>query len=105
MTVTLFNNTNRMKVIPLPHATYCAALGKCVCMTIPGMKTKVASSLTIPAGEAATGIPEAVLRVPLVDRMVRKGELAVNQAPVKAQPALKLRPPKKPSRKKKRSAS
>ena len=83
MTVTLINKTNRMKVIPLPHNTYCAALGKCACVTLPGMKKKVASSLTIPAGEVIRDIPDAVLTVDQVIRMVRQGELVAKKTLLK----------------------
>ena len=79
MTTTLINKTNRMKVIPLPHNTYCEALGMCECVRLPGMKNKVASSLTIPAGGTVEDIPNAVLAVDQVARMVRRGELVAKQ--------------------------
>ena len=73
----LINRTNRMKVIPLPHQSYCKALGRCVCIQLAGMKGKIATSLTIPAGGTSKDLPDAVLQVPQVDRKVRRGELTI----------------------------
>lgn len=82
MTVTLINATRRMKVINLPHATYCAGLGACACDPFPAV-------LTLAAGESASGLDAAVLRVVDVAREVRSGELRVRR---------KTPPPKTSSR-------
>jgi hypothetical protein len=73
----LINRTNRMKVIPLPHHSYCKALGRCVCIQLAGMKGKVATSLTIPAGGTSKELPDAVLKVPQVERMIKRHQLEV----------------------------
>jgi hypothetical protein len=105
MSVTLKNKTHRMKVIPLPHRTYCAALGECACVALPGMKNKVASSLTIPAGEAVPDIPDAVLAVDQVIRMLRTGELDVQRTPKRNDTITKDLKKKRSGRKRKRNES
>jgi hypothetical protein len=77
MTVTIINKTNRMKVIPLPHKTYCEALGRCACVALPGMKRKVASSIVIPAG-GELEVEEAVMGVAQVVRLVKRGEVSAS---------------------------
>lgn len=72
MTVTLINATRRMKVINLPHATYCAAVGTCACDPFPAV-------LTLAAGESASGLDGAVLRVANIAREVRSGDLRVRR--------------------------
>ena len=80
MTITLINTTRRMKVINLPHDIYCAAAGKCACTPASGRAgRRIASSLTLPAGTATSGIDEAVLLVPEVARDVRAGDLRVRR--------------------------
>ena len=105
MSVTLKNKTRRMKVIPLPHKTYCAALGECACVALPGIKNKVATSLTIPAGESVPDIPDAVLAVDQVVRMVRRGELDAQRTPKGNDTIPKDLKKKRPSRKRKRNES
>jgi hypothetical protein len=94
----LINRTNRMKVIPLPHQSYCKALGRCVCIQLAGMKGKVATSLTIPASGTSKYLPDAVLKVPQVERMVKRHQLEVageNTTLDKAPPAGTKKKPKK----------
>ena len=80
MTITIINTTRRMKVINLPHDIYCAAAGKCACTPASGRAgRRIASSLTLPAGTATSGIDEAVLLVPEVARDVRAGDLRVRR--------------------------
>jgi len=80
VTITLINTTRRMKVINLPHDIYCAAAGKCACTPASGRAgRRIASSLTLPAGTATSGIDEAVLLVPEVARDVRAGDLRVRR--------------------------
>ena len=82
MSVTLINTTRRMVVLNLPHESYCKALGRCACTPHPLRENAtVASSLTIPAGQAVADLPEAVLSAPEVDRAVHAGELRVEQSP------------------------
>jgi uncharacterized membrane protein YhhN len=82
MSVALTNATRRMKVLNLPHATYCAALGRCACTPHPLVENAtVASSLTLAAGETVTGLPEAVLAAPDVNRAIKAGELRVQEVP------------------------
>ena len=78
MTVTLINATRRMKVINLPHDSYCAALGTCACVPRDGARA-LCSALTLAAGASAPGLDDAVLRVPDVARDVRAGELRVRR--------------------------
>ena len=85
MSVTLINTTRRMVVLNLPHESYCKALGRCACTPHPlREEATVASSLTIPAGQAVADLPEAVLSAPEVDRAVKAGELHVKQTPAPA---------------------
>ena len=95
MTITLINATRRMKVINLPHASYCEALGSCAC-TAEGDSKRMAASLTLPAGSRMTGIHEAVLQLPDVARDIRAGELRVRREVPPPQP--KSRPRKAPRR-------
>ena len=95
MNVTLVNTTRRMKVVNLPHDTYCKAIGRCACTDAGGRR--LAASLTLPAGSATEGIDEAALAVPALARDVRAGELRVRReaAPPPPQPEPG---PRKPSR-------
>ena len=91
MTVTLINTTRRMKVINLPHASYCEALGTCACTAGRGDRL-TASSLTLCAGSTTLGLHEAVLQLPDVARDIRAGELRVRRDVSPPQP--KSRPRK-----------
>jgi hypothetical protein len=80
MSVALTNTTHRIKVINLPHTSYCAALGQCACQTLPDRKeARVASSLTLPAGATIEGLSDAVLSVPGIARDIRAGEIRVQR--------------------------
>ncbi len=69
MTVTLINNSGRIKVFTLTHDHYCKALGWCECAgNIPG-------SLTIPAGARVTGLPKEVLEVPQIQKAIRARDI------------------------------
>jgi len=102
MTITLINATRRMKVINLPHASYCEALGSCACVARSGSKP-TAASLTLPAGSRTTGIHEAVLQLPDVARDIREGELRVRREVPPPQPKSRSRKaPRRTGRKKAR---
>lgn len=90
MTITLINATRRMKVINLPHASYCEALGTCACVASGGSKP-TAASLTLPAGSRTTGLPEAVLQLPDVAHDIRAGELRVRRDVPALQPKSRSR--------------
>ena len=90
MTITLINATRRMKIINLPHASYCEALGDCVCMARSDGKP-TAASLTLPAGSRTTGLHEAVLQLPDIARDIRAGELRVRREVPPPQPKSRSR--------------
>ena len=77
MTITLINATRRMKILNLPHETYCAALGACACVEVGGRR--LASSLTLAAGTSTPDLDDAVLWLPDVARDIRAGELRVRR--------------------------
>ena len=80
MTVMLKNTAGRMKVFNLPHDPFCLRAGTCACAELPGRPPRrLASSLTLPAGAEASGLPDAVLELPEVARAVRAGELRVRR--------------------------
>jgi hypothetical protein len=92
----LINKTNRMMVIPLPHHLYCEVLGRCMCIQLPGMKRNVATSLTIPAGGTSKDIPDAVLNVAQVARLLRQQKLEIaedNNTPSKSEKKKRKRRP------------
>ena len=97
MSVTLINTTRRMKVINLPHATYCEARGSCVCQTRGTQR--LAAALTLPAQGTATGLDDAVLGVPAVARAIRVGELRVRQESPASEPSAAEPTPENRSRK------
>ena len=98
MSVTLINTTRRMKVINLPHATYCEARGMCACQTRGAQR--LAAAITLPAQGSATGLDDAVLGVPAVARAVRVGELRVQHEAKAGEPPSPTDPtPKTRSRK------
>ena len=102
MTVTLINATRRMKVINLPHDSYCAALETCACTAHNGAGP-LASVLTLAAGASTTGLDEAVLLVPDVARDVRAGELRVRREVPPPKPSSRSRKaPRRSGRKKAR---
>ncbi len=81
MSITLINNTRRMKVFTLAHRWYCAVLGTCACTVIPGKEVRrIAASLTLCAGAVAENLPEAVLKVPEIEAAVLRGALTVRRA-------------------------
>jgi hypothetical protein len=98
VSVTLINTTRRMKVINLPHASYCEARGSCACQTRGAQR--LAAAITLPAQGSATGLDDAVLGVPAVARAVRVGELRVQQEAKAGEPPAPTDPtPKTRSRK------
>lgn len=102
MTITLINATRRMKVINLPHASYCEALGHCACAAGNSGKP-TAASLTLPAGSRSAGIHDAVLQLPDVARDIRAGELRVRREVPPPQPKSRSRKaPRRTGRKKAR---
>jgi hypothetical protein len=104
VTITLINSTRRMKVINLPHAVFCAAAGACACLPplVRGGR-RLASSLTLPAGSATTGLSEALLRVPEVARDLQSGELRLRREAADPRPTNPVRtPPRRAGRKSER---
>ncbi|HHH27243.1 MAG TPA: hypothetical protein ENK57_02685 [Polyangiaceae bacterium] len=99
MTVALINATRRLKVINLPHESYCAALGSCACGTLKSRP--IASSLTLTAGAVVTGLDDAVLTVPDVAIEVRAGELRVRREAPPPKPKNRSRKPQRRSGRKK----
>ena len=80
MSVTLINNTRRMKVFTLAHKWYCDARGACACKVVPGKEERrIAGSLTIPAGGIVENLPDAVLEVPDIKAAVTSGVLTVRR--------------------------
>ena len=79
MTLTLINRSGRCLGLNLPHARVCTA-GACGCtLTADRPPRRICRSLTLPAGHAATGLPEAVLAAPEVRAAVARGELEVRR--------------------------
>ena len=82
-----------MKVINLPHESYCKSAGKCSCakqtvtVVVQDPRTgernqvsrdkRIPSSLTLLSQETRKDLPEAVLEVPEVKRALRTGRLRV----------------------------
>jgi hypothetical protein len=82
VTVTLVNRQRRMVVLLLPHDSYCAAAGRCACVTVAGRDgVRVASSLTLAAEAARAGLPEAIVSVPDVVHGWRTGAIALRREP------------------------
>ena len=81
MTVALISTVRRLAVFVLPHAAYCAALGRCSC-TRRRDGTLLAAALTVPARARVSDLPEAVLAVPAIALAVRQGALRVEHSPI-----------------------
>ena len=79
MTVQLRNNERRLHAFLLPHARICAAVDRCVCVEHEGRR--FASSVTLPAGMQSPPLPDAVLHLPEVARLVKRGVLVVRRLP------------------------
>ena len=77
MTIQLHNNERRLHAFVLPHARICAAVGRCVCVEQEGRR--FASSVTLPAGMQSPPLPDAVLHLPEVARLVKRGVLVVRR--------------------------
>jgi hypothetical protein len=93
MSIVIKNMERRMRVINLPHETFCKAAGKCSCTretvttVVHDSKTgerspvsrvkRIPASLTILGLEAREGLPDAVLEVPEVKRALRAGRLRI----------------------------
>jgi hypothetical protein len=103
MSVTLINNTRRMKVFTLAHKWYCEARGACACKVVPGKEERrIAGSLTIPAGGIVENLSDAVLEVPDVKTAVASGALTVRR--VRSRRSRRVAPGKsKPTKSSKRS--
>lgn len=90
MTVTLTNTTRRLAVFLLPHDSYCAACGNCVC-TRRSDGVMLAGALTLPSARAVAALPDAILQVPSIKRALRCGELrAERQAPAPSNPSTEV---------------
>lgn len=93
MPVTIRNTERRMKVVNLPHESYCKGAGKCSCsketvtVVVQDPRTgerspvsrekRIPSSLTLLSMETRKDLPDAVLEVPEVKRALRAGRLRV----------------------------
>ena len=72
----LTNRTRRMLTFLLPHETYCEAHGECACVVVDlDRGTRVPSSLTLPAGEPARDVSDAVLTVREIAKAVKREEV------------------------------
>ena len=84
MSVSLTNTTHRMQIFHLLHGQYCAALGTCACVVLPGRESRrVAASFTLPARGTAAGLADAVLELAQVERAIRAGAIKVQRQPVR----------------------
>ena len=93
MAVTIRNMERRMKVVNLPHESYCKSAGRCSCekqtvtVVVQDPRTgerspvsrekRIPSSLTLLSQETRKDLPDAVLEVPEVKRALRAGRLRV----------------------------
>ena len=83
MSLTLINRSGRCLALNLPHAEVCTE-ARCFCVTLPGRPPRrVAGSITLPAGQALTDLPDALLGAAAVRALARSGELEVRHAPTK----------------------
>ena len=81
MTLTLENQSGRLRVYLLPHEPYCAALGRCACtFTSDRHSRRLASSLTLATG-VTVETEEAVLSVPEIASALRAGDLRLSRKP------------------------
>jgi len=81
--VTITNRTRRMKVFLLPHDLICKATGKCHCGISKTDKTRLISSLTIPAESRVVGLSQAILTLPEIQLAIKRGEIEIEQKPKK----------------------
>ncbi|WXH27959.1 hypothetical protein WA016_01891 [Myxococcus stipitatus] len=80
MSVALTNTKGRLLTFLLSHEGYCSACGECACSLQPGRGgRRLPSSLTLAAGVALAGLPEAVLQVASVAAAIRRGDVAVKR--------------------------
>ena len=83
MSLTLINRSGRCLALNLPHAEVCTE-ARCCGGTLPGRPPlRVAGSITLPAGQALTDLPDALLGAAAVRALARSGELEVRHAPTK----------------------
>lgn len=98
MTVTLVNRSGRCLGLNLPHEDVCSC-GQCFCATTPGRRPRrICLSLSLPAGHALAGLPEAYLAAREVRALVSRGELEVHRHQPKI-PATSAPQPKRARRK------
>lgn len=83
MSLTLINRSGRCLALNLPHVEVCTA-ARCSCVTLPGRPPRrVAGSITLPAGQALTDLPDALLGAAEVRALARSGVLEVRHTPTK----------------------
>ncbi len=83
MSLTLINRSGRCLALNLPHAEVCTE-ARGFCVTLPGRPPRrVAGSITLPAGQALTDLPDALLGAAAVRALARSGDLEVRHAPTK----------------------
>ena len=102
MTITLMNNTHRMRVFILKHEELCECIGECRCVIFEVTKKRYASVLSIPSRAWVEGLPKEILEVAQI-----KAALAVGDLTAKVERAKKIseqKPAKKKKRKTKKSA-
>ena len=103
MSLTLINRSGRCLALNLPHAEVCTA-ERCSCVTLPGRPPRrVAGSITLPAGQALTDLPDELLGAAEVRALARSGDLEVRHTPTKPssnEPREPDAPPSKPARRK-----
>ena len=74
--VTLINRSGRCLVFNLPHQHVCRDACLCTPPSAPRGRA-VCGSITLPAGQAVTGLPAAVLRAPELLAAARRGDVEV----------------------------
>ena len=85
-TVTLINRSGRCLAFNLPHRAVCTA-ATCLCIRPAEPRGRaLCRALTLPAGHAATGLPEVVLAAPEVRAAIGRGELEVLRKEAAAEP-------------------
>ena len=76
MTVTLINNTNRMRVFILKHEQYCERIGECRCVLYKAINKKYAAVISIPSRSKMEGLPDEILEVDRINQAIGEGILS-----------------------------
>ena len=76
MTITLNNNTNRMRVFILKHEEFCERIGDCRCVLYKEMNKQFASVISIPSRSKIEGLPDEILEVERIKQAISEGILS-----------------------------